>query len=397
MEAPFPGEVVARLREMPDHLVLSRLIRQVALASAALRRPDLASRFHAPAADTMAAIQSANLAPELANTPFGNALSALEHGPQSPRERRLLGALLALAVAEQLPEGEPERDGLAADLVWLATHTSIDALENLDAALGERAGGMWEAVAHVARDPEIVSPEFGRAEGLTAAAAIAASSSEVAHRARLHLSEAASDPAVRALSIGAVTAHTPRLEGEMALPPLSPLLTAVLTVTLLLFALQVGRVLLRWVLAFRRPASLSLGPNGLELSQRTELLGRVLRERSTVLPLASLSRVTREIRYARLGTYTGLLALVLGSYFGMGLFVDAVRVPGGSASLFGLSLLLMALGLGLDFVLSSATDAVRGTCRVLVVPQRGRTFCLGTIDPTRADAMLASIAEAARA
>jgi hypothetical protein len=108
-------------------------------------------------------------------------------------------------------------------------------------------------------------------------------------------------------------------------------------------------------------------------------------------------RVTRETRYARVGMYVGLIALVLGSYFGMGLFVDAVRVPGGSASLFGLAVLMMVLGLGLDFTFSSAADTARGKCRMLVVPQRGRILCLGSLDPARADAMLATIAEAARA
>jgi hypothetical protein len=252
-------------------------------------------------------------------------------------------------------------------------------------------------VAHVARDPEAVAPEFGRAEGLIAAAAIAASRGEIAHRARLHLSHAATDAGVRALAAGAVTANAERLEGELSLPPFGPVVTALLTVTFVLFALQVGRILARWVLAFKRPASISIGPNGLELNQRTELLGKVLRERSIVVPLGSLVKVTRETRYARLGMYVGLIALVLGSYFGMGLFVDAVRVPGGSASLLGLAVLMMVLGLGLDFTFSNAADTVRGKCRMLVVPQRGRTLCLGSLDPARADAMLATIAEAARA
>jgi hypothetical protein len=397
MEVDSTSEVVEKLREAPDSSVLADLVRRVALASAALRRPDLASKFHAPAAESLATIQAANIPPEQAQTPFGNPLSALEHGPDGPAERQLLGALLAIGVAEQLPEGELERDGLAADLVWLATHTTIDALGCLDAALHERAAGMWEAVAHVARDPEAVAAEFGRAEGLIAAAAIAKSSSEIAHRARLHLSHAATDPGVRALAAGAVTANAERLDGELSMPPFGPVLTTLLTVTLILFALQVGRALLRWVLAFKRPASISIGPNGLELSQRTELLGKVLRERSIVVPLNSLVRVTRETRYARLGMYVGLMALVLGSYFGMGLLVDAVRVPGGSASLLGLAVLMMLLGLGLDFTFSNAADTARGRCRMLVVPQRGRTLCLGSLDPARADAMLATIAEAARA
>jgi hypothetical protein len=304
---------------------------------------------------------------------------------------------LAIGVSKSLPEPEAERDALAADLVWLATHTSIDALGFLDAALLDQAAGMWEAVAHVARDPEAVAPEFGRAEGLIAASAIAASKSEIAHRARLHLSRAATDSGVRALAAGAVTANAERLEGEMSLPPFGPVVTTLLMLTLVLFVFQLGRALLRLVLAFKRPASISIGPNGLELSQRTELLGKVLRERSIVVPLSSLVRVTRETRYARLGMYVGLMALVLGSYFGMGLFVDAVRVPGGSASLFGLAILMMVLGLALDFTFSNAADTVRGKCRMLVVPQRGRTLCLGSLDPARADAMLATIAEAARA
>ena len=390
-------EVVDTLRGEPQIATLSALVTRVALASAVLRRPDLASKFHAPAAESLATLQASGITAEEAQTPFGNALSALEHGPEGPGERQLLGALLAIGVSKGLPEGEGDRDALAADLVWLATHTSIDALGFLDAALKEDASGMWEALAHVARDPEAVAAEFGRAEGLIAAAAIAISKSEVAHRARMHLSHAATDSGVRALASGAVTANAERLDGEMSLPPFGPVLTTLLTVTLMLFVLQVGRVLLRWVLAFRRPASITIGPNGLELNQRTELLGKVLRERSIVVPLGSLVRVTRETRYARVGMYVGLIALVLGSYFGMGLFVDAVRVPGGSASLFGLAVVMMVLGLALDFTFSNAADTVAGKCRMLVVPQRGRVFCLGALDPARADAMLSTIAEAARA
>jgi hypothetical protein len=397
MELDSASEVVDKLREAPDTPALSALVRRVALASATIRRPDLASSFHAPAAESLATIQAAGITPEQAKTAFGNPLTALSEGPEGPAERQLLGALLALGVAEELPEGEQERDVLAADLVWLATHTTIDALAFLDAALKERAAGMWEAVAHVARDPVAVAAAFGRAEALIAAAAIAASKSEIAHRARLHLSHAATDTGVRALATGAVTANAERLEGELSLPPFGPVITALLTVTLLLFVLQVGRVLLRFVLAFKRPASISIGPNGLELNQRTELLGKVLRERSIVVPLGSLVKITRETRYARLGMYVGLVALVLGSYFGMGLLVDAVRVPGGSASLFGLAVLMMIIGLALDFTFANAADTARGKCRMLVVPQRGRTLCLGSLDPARADAMLATIAEAARA
>jgi hypothetical protein len=99
------------------------------------------------------------------------------------------------------------------------------------------------------------------------------------------------------------------------------------------------------------------------------------------------------VRYARLGLYAGLLALVLGTYFGMGLFVDGVRVPGGSLSLLGMAVLLMVLGLGADFVLSGASDNARGKCRLVVEPRKGRRLCIGALDPRRADQMLASIAD----
>ena len=44
------SEVVDKLRELPDIAALSGLVTRVSLASAVLRRPDLASKFHAPAA-----------------------------------------------------------------------------------------------------------------------------------------------------------------------------------------------------------------------------------------------------------------------------------------------------------------------------------------------------------
>ena len=152
------------------------------------------------------------------------------------------------------------------------------------------------------------------------------------------------------------------------------------------------------VFAYRRPATLRLCVNGLELNHRTELMGKVLRERAVVVPLSNLARVTREVRYARAGLYAGLIALVLGTYYGTGYFVYGLQVSGGldRAQLVGMAVLFIVLGLGLDFVLSHVTDGVRGRCRVVVVQRKGRPLCVGALDPTRTDAMLASIAEAAR-
>ena len=168
--------------------------------------------------------------------------------------------------------------------------------------------------------------------------------------------------------------------------------TTLLTITLLMFLGAALRALARLTLAYKRPAELRITERGLELRYRTELLGKVLRERSTVVPMSNLARVTREVKYARLGLYAGLLALVLGTYFGMGLFVDGIRVPGGSASLLGMAALLMIIGLFADFLLSGASDNVRGKCRLVVVPRKGKRLCVAALDPRRADAMLANIA-----
>ena len=77
----------------------------------------------------------------------------------------------------------------------VATHTTIDALGCLDAALQDQAAGMWEAVAHVARDPEAVAAAFGRAEGLIRGRGDRCQQSEIAHRARLHSATSATDAA----------------------------------------------------------------------------------------------------------------------------------------------------------------------------------------------------------
>ena len=102
--------------------------------------------------------------------------------------------------------------------------------------------------------------------------------------------------------------------------------------------------------------------------------------------------MAREVRYPRLGLYLGQLALAVGSYVGMGLLVDGARVPGGSFPMLGMGLLVIALGLGIDYGLSVVSDEVRGRCRLVVEPKKGKRLCIGALDPTRADAMLAALA-----
>ncbi|HEY4106780.1 MAG TPA: hypothetical protein VGM44_22925 [Polyangiaceae bacterium] len=387
-DAPSPPHAVGVLSEHPKVDLLAEHVCAVALDAAAARRSDFASRFHT---EPPTIGSSAELSSEDAQTPLGNVRSVLERGIENPDEQNLLGALLAMGIARALPDTPEEQQVLTANLVWLAAHTPCSALEFLDDALGDRAGAIWEAIARVARAPVLSSPDFGNTEALVAAAALCRSVSEVAHRARLHLAQNTNDPVLRALATSG-DAKT-ELSGELSLPPLGPVVTALLGLTLVLFIARACSLIARFALAYRKPATLKIGPQGLEVSHRIELMGKILRDRSTLVPLTNLARVTREVRYARVGLYAGLIALVIGTYFGVGLIVDGVRVPGGSPPLLGMAVTCIIVGLGLDFLLSTAADSARGKCRIVIVQQTGRKLCVGSLDPTSADAMLSSIAE----
>lgn len=391
-DAPSLSHAVTALSAHPRVDALAELVRSVAFDAAAGRRSDFASRFHSAPPSTGASVA---VSVEDADTPLGNVRTVLERGIENPDEQNLLGALLAIGIARSLPERPEELQALTVNLVWLASHTPCSALEYLDDALGDRAGVVWEAIARVARAPNLSSPDFGNTEALVAAAALCRSLSEVAHRARLHLAQNTPDPVLRALLAGG--GPQTELSGELGSPPFGPVATALLAFTLLLFIGRALSLIARFALAYRKPATLRISPKGLELTHRIELMGRVLRDRSTLVPLANLSRVTREVRYARVGLYAGLTALVLGTYFGVGLIVDGVRVPGGSPPLLGMAVTCIVVGLGLDFLLSTAADSARGKCRIVIVPQSGRRLCVGALDPASADAMLTSIAEHAHA
>ncbi|HYO97947.1 MAG TPA: hypothetical protein VER33_25760 [Polyangiaceae bacterium] len=391
--------LVEPLAELPQSAALASLVRACALDATLARRADFGSRPRSGAGPIAGPGHiPEELTREDTETPFGNVLDVLERGAERPEERALLGALLAIAIRNDPPGDLAAEAELAGHLVWLAAHTPCDALSALDVALtSDAADGLWSAVAAVTTATMGLPLDFGRTEALVAAAALRDSPSPMARALRFDAATTAPDPTVRALlSVGAGEL-TGELVGEVQPAPRPLALTLVLALTLLLFVLGALRLIGRYVFAYRRPAALRLGPNGLQLSQRIELMGRVLRDRSTVVPLSNLARITREVRYARVGLYAGLIALTLGTYFGTGLLVDGIRVPGGSAPLIGLAVLLIVLGLATDFLLSSLAESARGRCRVVVAQRRGRTLCVGGLDPRQADTLLAAVAEHSRA
>ena len=386
-DSPTPAEIVQALDEHSHRDALTALVRKAAFEAAEQRRMSFASRVPAGERPPPLSLPE-GLVPEDALTKFGNVLSILERGVETPTEALLIGTLLALSAREE-PDTLAIEQRFAANAAWLAGHTPCDALMALDAAAGEREE-LWRAISRVAVAPADVAPDFGRTEALLAAAALGSSHSDAAAPIRSRALEKAEDPAVRALLAAGGVAREP-LEGELVPAPFGPVVTVVLAVTFALVFVQLWRLAARYAFGYRRPAAFSLTERGLELTYQVEMLGKVLSERTELVPLANLSRVIREVDYARAGVYAGLAALVAGTYFGMGLFVDALRVPGGSGSLLAMAVALMIAGLAADFVLSSGLDSLRGRCKLMIERRKGPVICLGAINADRADAMLMTV------
>lgn len=330
-----------------------------------------------------------------AATPFGNALDVLSRGPEDDAERALACALAAHAVANEPPKGRDDEDRLSGDLLWLATHTALDATGLLDRALGDAATSLWDAVADRIRRADQAAgpvPGLGRAESLVGAVALAGSSSKGALRQAATLAGEVRDPKLARILAARVEGEAMEpVPGELSAAPRGPVTTALMAVTGLLVLVPALRFVGRLALGYRRPAVVSLADEGgVRVKSRTEVLGRTLRDRDVLVPRAALLRATRDVRYPSLGMYAGLLALAVGSYLGVATFVDGVRAA--SPSLLATGLAVVALGLGLDFVLTSVAPGLRGRCRVLFVSRDGARLCVGDVDTGRADALLARLA-----
>lgn len=333
------------------------------------------------------------LSREDAATPFGNALDVLERGPEDDAERALACALAAHVVTLNPPQDRDGEDRLANDLLWLAAHTPFDATGLLDRALGDKAANLWDALANrIRRIDQGKLPALGRGEGLVAATALAMSSAKgAARQAAVLATEVRDRKLARVLGAAGRGEPVEPLAGEMAPAPRGPVATALLAVTGILFVVQAARLVGRLALAYKRPAELTLSEDGgVRVRWRIELLGRTLRNRDVLVPRTALLRATRELRYPRLALYAGLLALAVGSYVGVSAFADGVRAA--SPSLLAMGLAIVALGLALDFALSSIVPGSRAQCRLLVVPRDGAKLCVGRVDTGRADAVLARLA-----
>lgn len=367
---------------------LARLVKQVGDRAVAARKrevPEVAAPL----------VRSSPVPRAEARTSHGDAIAALERGPSDRAERRLLGALLARGVSLSPPSGVEAEDKLAGELLWLSAHTPLDALPFLDAALADRSSGLWGALCDLVRRIDAGrEPTFDRADALTGAAALAQADAADVRAAASKLSREVEDPLLaRALSGagGGDDEGAQTLEGELEPAPRSAVAQALLTLTGLAAIARGVRLLGRVALGRKHPARVVVTADGVRVHARTEMLGKVTGEAEYVVPTSGLSRAVREVRFARLGLYAGLLALAIGSYLGVSLFVDGARAA--SPSLIGQGLLFVALGVGIELAMSTLLPARLGHCRVVLVPRTGASICVGRLDTTQAHRMLSRLAQ----
>lgn len=381
--SPASGPL-AEIARHPKGDDLARLVHAAAFSAASERRAALDEGL-----DELS--QRFGLGDDDAQTSFGDVRRALrrDHAATGP-ERTMLGALLARGVALE-PPAEGGEDRVADALLWIASTTPVDPWPTLDAALGERAAPLWRAVADALVKSDEGAARLSRAQSIVATLALATStaSAAVAHRARA--ATALRDPTLkRLLEAPAPGGLRPAVaavaSGELVAAPRGPLALVLLAVTGILPLLVVARLLGRFALRIRRPAELRVTPSGVTVVTRTEMLGRTLRERELHIPLASLARAAREVRFPRLPLYAGVAALVLGSYLGLRLFIDGVRA--GSPEFLAVGAALVVLGLGVDYALSHVGTAAKGRCRVLLLPRKGGAVVMADVDPSLADAAL---------
>ncbi len=376
----------------PDATARAEKPKGLAGAYAALRdmpKPDaVAELAHAAIVDELedAAVRAKAKELELGDddgkTPFGDVVDVLARGPEDEAERTLARGLGALAVATM------KGDAIEAKtLLKLAGKTAFDPSALLDEALGDRADALFEAIGKEAQ-----RAEAPRDVVLVACAVLLSSKRPRAKKELAAITAATKDPLVRAVLHNSERAPETLLAGELVPGPRNPALTALLGVTGVLFVFAAVRILMRLVLAYRTPAEVIASSSGVRIHARTELLGRTLRDREIVIGTDALARAVREVRFPRLGLYAGLLALALGTYVGVGALVDGARSA--SPSLLFWGLVIVVVGIALDLLMSSVRFGAQGKCRVVLAPRKGSSFCIGNVDPKRADAALASLRNA---
>ncbi len=393
-----PYAVLDELAGHPRGDDLARVVHTAAFAAADERRTTLEGGL-------AELVDRAGLSVADAETRFGNVVRALERGTSEgagSATRVLLATLLARGVVSRRPTGPRRRGRVAEALVWLATYTSVDALTALDAALGERAAGLWRSIAAlVRRADQGALPQLGRAGRDHRRGGAAGSTSPEARAEAAALVDDVRDPIVRSLLRDALArqAAEPRAErqrgraggrrgrrgrevgaGARGRGDGAARGRAVTAAARAGGARAAGGDgdPARDARPPARRAVPSAVPPARRAGGRPEGRDRPEPDRAVRPDVAGAGDV-HPGRGAPPGDARGALPAArplrrarragAGDVPGVSLLVDGARA--GSPELLGMGALVFAFGAALDFGLSHLETATRGRCRVVLVPLKG--------------------------
>ena len=348
--------------------------------------------------------------PALATPAAGNVGDVLIRGPRSTGELALVEAWIARGLAARLAGTPPEvRRRLCDDLVPVADHmrllTPYDPYRMLGPFLDRETVLLaFEALTDaIVRDARALGA--GRSSRLRAVitqrleslARVLPDALRQPFEERIR--SAGGDPAVPLL----LDAALGRLSHALPPPPaaatpapelaevvegrcersgarsLSRLLAAVTGLSLVrgLSAL-VGRALL----GLRRGATVRTGPEGIVIIERTWLLGRLVRDRTSAVAPGGLSVLRVERRTPLFLALSGLLGGTLGAGTGLFLLLDGIR--GEYAAVLGLGLLMIGGGVALDLVALWASERLGSRASLTLQTKDGRWLRVSGIEPDRA-------------
>ncbi len=372
---------------------LSSLVRTVALAAADEQRTRLADGLDELMGEAELSIDDGAVG-------SFNVLKAMQRAePPVLAGRKLLALLLARGIVLEPPAGAEQAQQVAKALTWLAAHTYLDALSMLDAVLEPAlADRLWAALGETVRDADQLGTPAGRAQVLTALAALAHSSSPAARAACDGLASELNDPMLRSLVVRppassgrdeaepAPTTSATAVSGQLIAAPFGPVMLVIWTVT----GLMVIRYLLRFMgsvlLRLQRSAEVKVDATGITVATTLAVVGRTIGEKRTHIPRANLAVAAIEVRYPRVALYAGLVALAVGTFLGASLIVDGGRA--GSPSLLALGAAVFGIGVVCDLVFASLWPSRQGRTRLIFTPRKGRPIALSTTERGAATAAL---------
>jgi hypothetical protein len=348
---------------------------------------------------------------ELASTPAGNILAILENGPRDPQQALLVGGFAAAGFGEVcLAAKGGERRAAAIALVehlgWLEMVTSYRLTPFLGVILpGEIRGVVEDALVESilgedSRTPDPASIDgAARARNAARLTTLARAQSDAARTALGRVSDAANDPATRAVArallgdhakLGLAGAHPLRVHGLAHAPSRRVPFAILRWVTGIALLSAVYRALC-FLIALRREAEIELEGGLLRVRGRTTFLGKTVRSSEACYTLDRISGAFRRARFALLGSAVGVISLSCGVLLGGHLLFDGVR--GGAPFLLIAGAAAVLLGAALDLAIEVLLPARKGQVELQVDVQGARSVRVSRVSLPDADRLLTALAE----